>query len=395
VPDPRDKSDSSPSPDPELNPLVNPLLAAHMGRWAEVYFTNPPEKRDQAVSDLLRELEHASPPESVPVHSFPDPSAGKKTSTADSPNLSPPPLEPDRPCAACAYYNSPEQKFCGMCGALLLVSPETRTTKVAEEAPIAGMSRGERSRGGNPAEDAIGPGVDSVALGERTEAPELGSLLPKKSPPNPSARSESLPYGYRFYRYRLYIAAGLAILLTVVGYMAGRRPQARLDTAAAPSASAIPHSQPQPANSERPPSAARSTLPASAALPTGAQNKNQVDASSPRDQTADSQLARRTAPVSANSSAVDQSGALELATAQNYLTGSAGTRNSAVAVQWLWKAVGKRNLEATLTLSDLYLRGDGVPKSCDQARLLLDAAARKGAKAAAERLRNLQASGCQ
>jgi len=366
-----------------------------MGRWAEVYFTNPPEKRDQAVSDLLRELEHASPPESVPVHSFPDPSAGKKTSTADSPNLSPPPLEPDRPCAACAYYNSPEQKFCGMCGALLLVSPETRTTKVAEEAPIAGMSRGERSRGGNPAEDAIGPGVDSVALGERTEAPELGSLLPKKSPPNPSARSESLPYGYRFYRYRLYIAAGLAILLTVVGYMAGRRPQAGSDTAAAPSASTTPHSPPLPANSERSPSAARSTLPASAALPTGAQNKNQVNASSPSDETAHSQLAHGTAPVAANSSAVDQSGALELATAQNYLTGSPGTRNSAEAVQWLWKAVGKRNLEATLTLSDLYLRGDGVPKSCDQARLLLDAAARKGAKVAAERLRNLQASGCQ
>jgi hypothetical protein len=394
VPDPRDKSDSNPSPDPELNPLVNPLLAAHMGRWAEVYFTNPPEKRDQAVSDLLRELEHASPPEPVTVHSFPDPSGGKKTRTADSPNLSPSPLEPDRPCAACAYYNSPEQKFCGMCGALLLVSPETSATKVAEEATIAGMNWRERSRGGNRAEYAIEPVVNSAALGERTEAPELGSLLPGKGPPNPSARSEPLPYGYRFYRYRLYIAAGLAILLTVVGYMAGRRPQAGSDTAAAPSASTTPHSQPLPANSERPPSAARSTLQASVALPTGAQSKNQVNASS-SDQTADSQLAHRNAPVSANSSAVDQSGALELATAQNYLTGSAGTRNSAEAVQWLWKAVGKRNLEATLTLSDLYLRGDGVPKSCDQARLLLDAAARKGAKAAAERLRNLQASGCQ
>ena len=140
MPDPRDKSDSNPSPDPELNPLVNPLLAAHMGRWAEVYFTNPPEKRDQAVSDLLRELETASAPESAMVHSFPDPSGGKKTRTADSPNLSPSPLEPDRPCAACAYYNSPEQKFCGMCGALLLVSPETSATKVAEEATIAGMN---------------------------------------------------------------------------------------------------------------------------------------------------------------------------------------------------------------------------------------------------------------
>jgi len=57
--------------------------------------------------------------------------------------------------------------------------------------------------------------------------------------------------------------------------------------------------------------------------------------------------------------------------------------------------VGKGNLSATVTLSDLYLRGDGVPKSCDQARLLLDAAARKGGTAAANRLRNLQAFGCE
>ncbi len=384
MPDPRDKSNSNPSPDPELNPLVNPLLAAHMGRWAEVYFTNPPEKRDQAVSDLLRELENVSPPESATVHGFPEPGVRKRTRTADPPNQSPSPLEPNCVCAACAYNNSAEQKFCGMCGALLSVSPGTRAAEVAEEAPIAGMSWREGSRGGNPAEDAIEPAVSSAAAGERGGAPELGSLLPGKSPPDPRAKSESLPYGYRFYRYRLHIAASLAILLTVLGYMAGRRPQAHLDTAAAP-----------PANSERPPSAARSALPASAPLSTAAQNKNQVDASSRSDQTADSQLAHRTATVAASSSAVDQSGALELATAENYLTGSAGTRDSAEAVQWLWKAVGKRNLEATLTLSDLYLRGDGVPKSCDQARLLLDAAARKGAKAAAERLRNLQASGCE
>ena len=44
-------------PRPELNPLVNPLLADNMGRWAEVYFTSPPEKREEAVIELLRELE--------------------------------------------------------------------------------------------------------------------------------------------------------------------------------------------------------------------------------------------------------------------------------------------------------------------------------------------------
>src|ERR1700727_167723 len=44
-------------PQAELNPLLNPLLSQNMGRWAEVYFTSPPEKREQAVQELLRDLE--------------------------------------------------------------------------------------------------------------------------------------------------------------------------------------------------------------------------------------------------------------------------------------------------------------------------------------------------
>ena len=81
--------------------------------------------------------------------------------------------------------------------------------------------------------------------------------------------------------------------------------------------------------------------------------------------------------------------------AQSYLTGKQGQRNSSEAAKWLWKAVAKENSAATVLLSDLYLRGDGVPKNCDQARLLLDAGARKGAAGAAQRIRNLQAFGCQ
>ena len=400
MPDPRDKSDSSPSPDPELNPLVNPLLAAHMGRWAEVYFTNPPEKRDQAVSELLRELENISPPKSSTVQGFPDPNWEKKRGTADSPNLSSS-LEPGRTCAACAYHNEASNEFCGMCGAPLPVPPETRVAQVAKAASIAGDGRHERSLRGNPVEDAIAPAVRSTAAGERNAA-ELSGLLPGKGSPGRRLQSEPLPYRYRLYRYRLYIAAGLAILLGVLGYRAGRRPQTGSDTAATPSAAtpsatAIPHTQAAPANSAQPPSATRSALPTSAPISHKVQDKNQqVDTSSQSDQTADSRFAPSTLPVAASSSPVAQNGGLELATAEKYLNGAPGTsRDSAEAALWLWKAVGKRNLEATLALSDLYLRGDGVPKSCDQARLLLDAAARKGAKAAAERLRNLQASGCE
>jgi len=100
--------------------------------------------------------------------------------------------------------------------------------------------------------------------------------------------------------------------------------------------------------------------------------------------------------ASSASAAVGQSGSEELVLARKYLKGNSGAvGDSQEAAVWLWKAVAKQNLAATMLLSDLYLRGDGVPKSCDQARLLLDAAARKGATGAAERLRNLQAFGCQ
>jgi TPR repeat protein len=98
-----------------------------------------------------------------------------------------------------------------------------------------------------------------------------------------------------------------------------------------------------------------------------------------------------TSPVEA-----DEGGAEELAAAEKYLNGNPATSGSAgEAAPWLWKAVAKGNLTAAMTLSDMYLRGEGVIKNCDQARLLLDAAARKGKPAAAQRLRNLQAFGCQ
>ncbi len=397
MPDPRDKSDSNPSPDPELNPLVNPLLAAHMGRWAEVYFTNPPEKRDQAVSELLRELEKAAPPQSSTVQDFTDPNPEKKTETAGSPKLSSPAWEPVRTCAACAYYNEPGHEFCGMCGAPLPVPSETRVAQVARAASIAEDGRWERSPQGNPVHDVMEPALRSTAARERSAASDLSGSLLEKGTPGRRLKSKPLPYRYRLYRYRLYIAAGLAILLFALGYAARRGQQAGSDTAGAPPATAIPHTQPAPANSVQPPSATRSALPSSPPISPKVQDKNpQVDPSSQSDQTADSRFAPPTLPEAASSSAVMQGGGLELATAEKYLNGAPGTpRDSAEAALWLWKAVGKRNLEATLALSDLYVRGDGVPKSCDQARLLLDAAARKGAKAAAERLRNLQASGCQ
>lgn len=79
--------------------------------------------------------------------------------------------------------------------------------------------------------------------------------------------------------------------------------------------------------------------------------------------------------------------------AQRYLTGQ--PRDSAEAAKLLWKAMGKHNGPAMVALADLYLKGDGVSKNCDQARVLLDSAAQRGVAGAGQRLRSLQAFGCQ
>jgi len=90
-----------------------------------------------------------------------------------------------------------------------------------------------------------------------------------------------------------------------------------------------------------------------------------------------------------------ETGAPDLRLAQRYLGGSMGVRDSAEAAKLLWKAVGKQNATAAVLLSELYERGDGVPRSCDQARLLLVAAAKRGSPLAAQQLRNLELQGCQ
>jgi TPR repeat protein len=90
-----------------------------------------------------------------------------------------------------------------------------------------------------------------------------------------------------------------------------------------------------------------------------------------------------------------QGGTEELNLAQGYLQGKHGTRDPAEAAKWLWKAVAKQNATADVLLADLYITGDGVPKSCAQGRLLLSAAAQKGEPNAAEKLRQLESTGCR
>jgi TPR repeat protein len=57
--------------------------------------------------------------------------------------------------------------------------------------------------------------------------------------------------------------------------------------------------------------------------------------------------------------------------------------------------VEKGNSTAETDLADLYLRGDGVAKNCDQARILLSAASDKGNAEAMQKLTELNRTGCR
>lgn len=434
---PADKIEGEILPEPELNPLLNPLLAAHMGRWAEVYFTSPPEKRAQAVSDLVRELRSGPPPQSSPVQPVveqrpaPEPVREVKAFRVEPIPASPGVEQSLQTCGECSAENPAQQKFCGMCGATLQSSPTFPSNASASEITAIEETREEylnETQSSMEREQATGDYAaqyapdSSFSFGGYASrgSREQGRFVEDAYLPQFAVESPSVPY-----RYRLYIGIAVAVLLGGLLYMAWHRtPNSSGDTSESVPSRVMP-SAPSRATPARPPEPApqravvptdkaSDTAPARTAPPTAAPSSapagpasnnssgRQSQASSGSD-TAQAPKEKAPSPrivsVAANSSAAvpGSTGAEELATAEKYLNGGyqGGVRDNREAAQWLWKAVGKGNLTATLVLSDLYLRGDGIPKSCDQARLLLNVAARKGKAAAGERLRNLQAFGCQ
>lgn len=60
----------------------------------------------------------------------------------------------------------------------------------------------------------------------------------------------------------------------------------------------------------------------------------------------------------------------------------------------LWASVEAGNTKAAVALADLYLRGDGVPVNCDQARVLLFVASKENDAEATKKLQDLDETGC-
>jgi len=69
------------------------------------------------------------------------------------------------------------------------------------------------------------------------------------------------------------------------------------------------------------------------------------------------------------------------------------TEDKAEVVRLLWAEVARGEISAEVALADMYVRGDGVPKNCAQAHVLLSAAAKKGNVIAVRKLIDLDSEG--
>src|SRR5205807_4791063 len=101
-----------------------------MGRWAEVYFTAPPENREEAVLALLQELKSetaAKPGESTPKSNFAAPDlARENVEQSDMPWPRDSFAVPPKPewieaidqeslvCESCGQAVPRTQRFCGL-----------------------------------------------------------------------------------------------------------------------------------------------------------------------------------------------------------------------------------------------------------------------------------------
>jgi hypothetical protein len=99
--------------------------------------------------------------------------------------------------------------------------------------------------------------------------------------------------------------------------------------------------------------------------------------------------------ISAATPADSGSGQEEYKVAQDILRGSNRRRDLQVAVSLLWSGVRKGYVPAEVALADLFRRGEGVPRNCDQARVLLVAASKRGSFDARLMLERMAEQGCE
>jgi hypothetical protein len=367
-----DRQPASPDlPRDELNPATNPLLGQNLGRWADAYFTSPPDKREQAVMDLLRELTVQETARASPVvsrvHNIPKAGAA---------------------CARCRHLNQSSSRFCGRCGEELL-SDRSGSTWNADE-PSPEQRTGASSKQGTSAEPEAG-----AAKTEEATDPAPVPVIPTGAP---AARRIRWTLGHAAIAVAI-ILAGLSLWR----WMSERRSPAN-GSVVPPTAVTVARQKPNPSVQSH-----RSARPQKLAMDPGkpTQAPRVHSGATSGEQSSGTTAAGGVIPLSSRTSLLTDStrsnssrvpeigpGMHDFVRAKSLLSGKNGSRDASEAAKWLWKAVAKGNAGAAILLANLYVSGDGVPRSCDQARLLLAAAARDSAAAAGE-LHRLETSGCQ
>jgi hypothetical protein len=118
-------------------------------------------------------------------------------------------------------------------------------------------------------------------------------------------------------------------------------------------------------------------------------------AGSASSQTPDTDRSASPAPLANSEPAQSRNNSdADMALAQTYLQKGSDATQQSKAVQLLWLATEKGNVDAEIQLADLYIQGVAVQKSCVQARILLKAAATANPGAAQQKLDDLDKSGC-
>ncbi len=352
MPNLQDKLPAPPFPS-ELNPLTNPTLEQNLGRWAQVYFGNPPAKRQHAVERLLEEIKRETGTDPADQAVRPYFARDEKFQGAV--------------CSACRHQNPTSHKFCSRCGQLL--NPAQSVS--AEHLSAAGVSKAPATpRSEN----------DVQWMRDRAFSGLEASSTPRRQ-------------GWK------YLAGAFVLVLAGFAYLQWA-PRPRTGVASSPgapqvSAPAASLSQNSSQAEANPPETVSPESKASDTQDTATAEAHDRPAVPARVQPASQKSPLLNAQPSQPALAAEAGGASDLRLAQRYLGGSMGVRDSSEAAKLLWKAVSKQNASAAVLLSDLYLHGDGVPHSCDQARLLLVAAAKRGAPQAAQHLRDLESQGCR
>lgn len=356
-PDAKRADAANPLPNPQLSPATNPILGKNLGRWAQVYYTNPPEKREQAVAELLRELE--SQASEIKPHA----GAGKPKDEKARHQVV---------CPQCQRKNNFQQEFCSFCGSRLhpnraTASNASQNGAVSSRASAQTAAVVAQSLVAQPvvSQKIVAQPVVAQSVVAQSAVPQSGETAIQRAR-DQALSSADQPAVPAYPSWAKLLAAALAILLAGVAYLhwsSAHHSSANLAM--------------QKAHAARTPAPAPSGQGPTTESP--AQTINSADHS----------------PSVSTETPGTEDAAQDLVLAQGYLAGVRGPRDSAEATKWLWKAVGKQNTRAALLLADLYLRGDGVARSCDQARLLLQAAAEKGNRDAGQRLRGLESNGCR